>query len=144
MNNRHVIVAGAMGAAALFYGAPPAFAQGYIGPNLRPYAVLAGTTVTCTGPSVIVGNIGVSPGSAATGFPVPCPGVPIFPPASDPAQLELATAYNTLAALPCSSTIGPNLVGLVLPAGVYCVGAAASNLTGTLTLDAQGDPNAVW
>ena len=144
MNGRYLTLSGAMGVAALLYGPPAALAQGYLGPNLIPFAVLGGTTVTCTGASVIIGNVGVSPGSATVGFPVPCPGVPIIPPASDPAQLDLTTAYNTLAALPCSSTVGPDLAGLTLVQGVYCVNAAASNLTGTLTLDAQGNPNAVW
>ena len=40
--------------------------------------------------------------------------------------------------------MGPNLAGLTLTQGVYCVGAAASNLTGTLTLNAQGNPAAVF
>ena len=38
------------------------------------FAVLAGTTVTNTGPSIISGNLGVSPGTAVTGFP---PGIVI-------------------------------------------------------------------
>jgi hypothetical protein len=129
--------------AVLLYNPSPAAAQAYLGTNLQPFAVLGGTTVTCTGASSITGSIGVSPGSAATGFPVPCAGVPIVPPASDGAQLDLTNAYNTLAALPCT-LIGPDLTGLTLVQGVYCVGAAVSNLTGTLTLDAQGNSNAVW
>jgi hypothetical protein len=40
--------------------------------------------------------------------------------------------------------VGPNLTGLTLTQGVYCVGAAASNLTGTLVLDAQGNSSAVF
>ena len=121
-------------------------AQGYLGPNLRPFAVLAGTTVTCTGASVITGDVGVSPGAANVGFPAPCTDVGTLriPPASDPAQLELTAAYTTLAGLPCAAAVGPNLAGLTLTQGVYCVGAAVSNLTGTLTLDAQGNPNAVF
>jgi hypothetical protein len=123
-----------------------ALAQGYLGSNLTPFAVLAGTTVTCAGASTITGNVGVSPGSAITGFPAPCTdvGTLVTPPASNPAQLALTTAYNTLAALPCAATVGPNLTGLTLTQGVYCVGAAASNLTGTLVLDAQGNSNAVF
>src|SRR5688572_5737461 len=55
----------------------------YLG-TAAAYAVLGGTTVTCTGATAITGLVGVSPGTAATGFPVPCPGVPVFPPLSDP------------------------------------------------------------
>jgi hypothetical protein len=121
-------------------------AQPYLGPNLTPFAVLAGTTVTCAGASTITGDVGVSPGSAIVGFPAPCTnvGTLVIPPLSNPAQAQLTTAFNTLGAQPCSSTPGPDLAGLTLVEGVYCVGAAASNLTGTLTLDAQGNPNAVW
>ena len=124
----------------------PALAQGYLGANLRPFAVLAGTTVTCAGASNITGDVGVSPGSAIVGFPAPCTDVGTLrvPPASDPAQLDLTAAYTTLTGLPCAATVGPNLAGLTLTQGVYCVGAAASNLTGTLTLDAQGNPSAVF
>jgi len=135
-----------MAFAALFVGPSSALAQAYLGTNLTPYAVLAGTTVTCTGASLVTGDVGVSPGSAITGFPAPCTnvGTSRIPPASDPGQAALLTAYGTLAAQPCSSTVGPDLAGLTLVQGVYCVNAAASNLTGTLTLDAQGNPNAVW
>src|ERR1700730_4162019 len=124
----------------------PALAQGYLGTNLRPFAVLAGTTVTCAGASSITGDVGVSPGSAIVGFPSPCANVGPFrvPPASDPAQLDLTAAYTTLAGLPCAATIGPNLSGLTLTQGVYCVGGAVSNLTGTLILDGQGNPSAVF
>lgn len=134
-------------AVLLFLATPsPAMAQAYLGPNLRPFAVLAGTTVTCAGASTITGDVGVSPGSAIVGFPAPCTDVGTLrtPPASDPAQLELAAAYTTLAGLPCAANVGPNLAGLTLTQGVYCVSAAASNLTGTLTLDAQGNPNAAF
>lgn len=146
MKPRYLSSLAAVGLAALLYGPNPALAQAYLGSNLTPFAVLAGATVTCAGASTITGDVGVSPGSAITGFPAPCTDVGTLriPPASDPAQLNLTTAYTTLAALPCSSTVGPDLAGLTLVQGVYCVNAAASNLTGTLTLDAQGNPNAVW
>jgi ice-binding like protein len=137
-----------VGLAALFAlaSSSSARAQGYLGANLRPYAVLAGTTVTCAGASTITGDVGVSPGAAIIGFPAPCTDVGTLrtPPASDPGQLDLAAAYTTLAGLPCAATVGPNLAGLTLTQGVYCVGAGVSNLTGTLTLDAQGNANAVF
>ena len=111
------------------------------------FAVLAGSTVTNTGSSVIDGgNVGVSPGSAITGFP---PGV-ITPPftthAADAvalqAQNDLTTAYNAAAALsPTQDLSGQDLGGLTLVPGVYFFSSSAQ-LTGTLTLDDQGDPNA--
>lgn len=66
------------------------------------YAVLGGTTVTNTGPSVITGDLGVSPGSAGTGFP---PGIVVAGTihAADAstsfAQEDLTTAYNVAAGL---------------------------------------------
>lgn len=110
------------------------------------FAVLGGQTVTNTGPSVITGDLGVSPGTAVTGFP---PGV-VSPPgavhAADAvalqAQSDLTIAYNTAAGLPCVADLtGLDLGGLTLTAGVYCFSSSAQ-LTGTLTLDGQGDPEA--
>jgi hypothetical protein len=142
------LLAGVGLAAPFFFLALPsaAFAQAYLGPNLVPYAVIAGQTVTCTAGSVVTGNVGVSPGTAITGFPGSCTnvGVLLIPPASNPGQADLLTAYGTLDALGCSSTIGPDLTNLNLVPGVYCVTAGATNLSGTLTLDAAGNPNASW
>jgi hypothetical protein len=113
------------------------------------FAVLAGSTVTNTGLSVISnGDVGVSPGSAITGFP---PGV-ILPPytthAGDAvalqAQNDLTTAYNVAAGLtPTQNLTGQDLGGLTLLPGVYFFSSSAQ-LTGTLLLNAQGDPNAQW
>jgi hypothetical protein len=149
MVRKYVCLLAVVGLAAVFSLAAPSavLAQGYLGANLRPFAVIAGSTVTCTGASNITGDVGVSPGSAITGFGgAPCTDVGTlrFPPAADAAKIDLTAAYTTLAGLPCAATVGPDLTGLRLTQGVYCVGAAASNLTGTLTLDAQANPNAVF
>jgi serine-aspartate repeat-containing protein C/D/E len=109
------------------------------------FAVLGGQAVTNTGPSVIFGDVGVSPGSAITGFP---PGIVTNGTihASDAvaaqAQSDLTTAYNQVAGLAVTQDLtGQDLGGLTLTAGVYFFSSAAQ-LTGTLTLDAQGNPNA--
>jgi hypothetical protein len=111
------------------------------------FAVLGGSTVTNTGPSVISGDLGVSPGSAVTGFP---PGIVTngtihaADAVASQAQDDTTTAYNDLAGQPCDSNrTGQDLGGLTLTSGVYCFDTSAQ-LTGTLTLDAQGDPNAVF
>lgn len=113
------------------------------------FSVLAGTTVTNTGPSVIDGgHLGVSPGTAITGFP---PGT-VVPPYTThaanavalQAQSDLTTAYNTAAGLmPTQSLTGQDLGGLVLLPGVYFF-ASSAQLTGALTLNALGDPDAVF
>ena len=111
------------------------------------YAVLAGQTITNTGPTSVTGDIGVSPGTAITGFP---PGVVIngsthsADAAASQAESDLSAAYLDLAGQPCNTDLtGQDLGGLTLPAGVYCF-ASTAQLTGTLTLDAQGDPAAVF
>jgi uncharacterized repeat protein (TIGR01451 family) len=112
------------------------------------FAVLGGSAVTNTGPTVINGDLGVSPGSAVTGFP---PGI-VIPPstihAADAvaagAQSDSVTAYNSLAGQPCNFTLtGTDLGGLTLIPGVYCFTSSAQ-LTGALTLNGQGNPGAVF
>ena len=110
------------------------------------YAVLAGSTVTNTGPSVLNGNLGVSPGSAITGFP---PGLVLAPGSTNAAnaaavqaQIDLTTAYNAVAAQPTTQNLtGQNLGGLTLTPGVYAFNSSAQ-LTGNLVLNALGNPNA--
>jgi hypothetical protein len=124
----------------------------------QSFAVLAGTTVTNTGPSVITGDLGVSPGSACTGLPAPCTGggpgivngnIHKTDATAASAQAALTTAYGDAAGrTPQTQNFGTTdkaLDGLKLVPGIYGLGhAATANLSGTLTLDAQGDPNAVW
>jgi type VI secretion system secreted protein VgrG len=112
------------------------------------YSVLAGTTVTNTGPTTTNRRVGVSPGSAITGFPPGIAGGGKH--AADgnaaAAQLDNTAAFLALSAAPnvaCTTYAGiKDLVGLTLVPGVYCAGAF--ELSGTLTLDAQGNANAVW
>ena len=110
------------------------------------FGVLGGSAVTNIGASVINGDLGVSPGNTVTGFP---PGtVSGAMHAGDAvaaqAQIELTTAYNNLVGQVCNSDLtGLDLGGMTLTPGAYCF-SAASQLTGTLTLDGGGDPNAVW
>jgi len=92
--------------------------------------------------------VGVSPGSAITGFPPGSITPPYTTHAGDAvalqAQNDLTTAYNTAAGLaPTQDLSGQDLGGLTLTAGVYFFSSSAQ-LTGTLTLDAQGDPNALF
>ena len=111
------------------------------------YAVLAGSTVTSTGATALSGDLGVSPGSAVTGFP---PGtltgtIHAGDAASAVAMSALTVAYNDAA----GRTVGPvtvagNLGGLTLPPGLYKSTSSLSIVSGDLTLDAQGNANAVF
>ena len=109
------------------------------------FAVLAGSTVTNTGPSVVNGNLGVSPGTAVTGFP---PGtvngtIHAADAVAAQAQSDLTTAYDSAAGRIPAVSVSGDLGGRTLTAGVYKSGSSLG-LTGTLTLDAQGDANAVF
>ena len=112
------------------------------------FAVLGGSTVTNTGPTIVTGDLGVSPGSSVTGFP---PGTVVGGSihAADAlaaqAQIDATTAYNNLAAQACTTTFGvpTDLGGMTLLPGVYCFASSAA-VTGILTLNANGNPNAVF
>ncbi|MFE9428299.1 ice-binding family protein [Kitasatospora sp. NPDC006697] len=109
------------------------------------FAVLAGQSVSNTGSSVITGDVGVSPGTAISGFP---PGmvngtIHSADAVAAQAQNDLTTAYNDAASEAPDATISADLGGQTLIPGVYN-SSTSLGLTGTLTLDAQGDPNAVW
>jgi len=111
------------------------------------FAVLAASTVTNTGPTTIYGNVGVSPGSAVGDFP---PGVVTggtihaADAAAAQAQLDVTAAYIDLDGQTCEFDLtGQDLGGLTLTPGVYCFTTSAQ-LTGQLTLDGGGDPNAVF
>lgn len=110
------------------------------------FAVLAGSAVTNTGPSKISGDLGVSPGTAVTGFP---PGEVTngtqhkADAVALQAQSDLTTGYNDAAGRTPATAVSSDLGGQTLAPGVYKA-ASALGLTGTVTLDAQGDPNAVF
>lgn len=110
------------------------------------FAVLAGTTVTNTGSSVVSGDLGVSPGTAITGFP---PGQVMSgtqhaaDAAALQAQNDLTTGYNDAAGRTPATAASSDLGGQTLAPGVYKQ-SSALGLTGTVTLDGQSDPNAVF
>ena len=127
-------------------GAGSAGAQAYLG-SADYYAILAGSTITNTGPSVINGDIGLSPGSAIVGFPPGVLATGTMHATDGPAALaqsDLTIGFNALAGSPATADLtGVDLGGRTLSAGVYSFTAAAQ-LTGTLTLDGQGNPNSVF
>jgi Ice-binding-like len=112
-----------------------------------PFVVLGGSSVTNTGPSVLNGDLGVAPGTSLVGFGLPA----VVNGATHDddavaalAQSDLTTAYNVAASQPVSAgndLTGQDLGGLTLTAGAYGFSSSAQ-LTGQLTLNAAGDPNA--
>jgi hypothetical protein len=114
--------------------------------TVSPFVVLGGQTVTNTGPSVLNGDLGVAPGTALVGFGLPAvvngathdnDGV------ANQAKADLGTAYDVAAGQPVApaNVLTGNLGNRILKAGAYRYTSAAQ-LTGPLTLDAEGDPAA--
>jgi hypothetical protein len=148
MTRRGLSLVAIVGLVTLLFG--PSRASAQTAPPLgsaQSFAVLAGSTVTNTGSSTITGDLGVSPGSAVTGFP---PGLVVSgtihaaDAAAATAQNSVSTAYSNLQGQACTQDLtGQDLGGKTLIAGVYCFSTSAQ-LTGTLTLNAQGNANAVF
>ncbi len=113
--------------------------------SAQSFAVLGASTVTNTGPTVITGDLGVSPGTAVTGFP---PGkvsggtIHAGDATATAAQAAAHTAYANLVAQSCGTnltgkTLGTSPGAVTLSPGVYCFNTSAQ-LTGTLTLNGSG------
>jgi hypothetical protein len=109
------------------------------------FAVLAGSTVTNTGPTVINGDLGLSPGTAITGFPPGTVNGTVHPTdaVAAQAQTDLVAAYNDAAGRASNGSISSNLGGQTLSPGVY-TSSSSMDLDGTLTLDGADDPDAVF
>ncbi len=152
MKCKDVILLASLGVAALFLG--PSLASAQSAPTLgsaSSFGILGASTVTCTVFGEVTGDVGVSPGTAITGFRPTCTltgtlhrgdGVALQ------AHVDAGIAYLALAAQPCSFTFEgvTELSGLILPGevashpldpGVYCF-ASAATLTGPLSLRGAG------
>jgi hypothetical protein len=112
-----------------------------------PNGIMAGTAVTCVTGGAINADVSISPGNTITGFgPCVLSGVQHLGDAvAANAQLDLTTAYDSLAGLPCppANAIVADLGGTTKAAGVYCTNSGIG-VTGTLILDGGGDPNSTF
>ncbi|WIX98585.1 ice-binding family protein [Amycolatopsis mongoliensis] len=131
----------------LVVGAPQAVAaEAPVGlGTAASYSVLGGQAVTNTGPSRLAGNLGVSPGTAITGFP---PGTAAGAThagdaVAGQAQSDLVVAYDDAAGRAPTANVAGDLVGRTLVGGVYKSSGPLA-LGGTLTLDGQGASDTVW
>jgi len=109
------------------------------------FSVLAGSTITNTGTTVVGQDIGVHPGAAITGQNTMVVGGAVHQAdaVAQQAQVDLTAAYSDAAGQTPRIAADDELGGETLVGGVYNR-AAAMALTGVLTLDGQNDPDSVW
>jgi hypothetical protein len=113
------------------------------------FGILGATpVVSSVGPTSVTGDIGIFPAASITGFP---PGTltgteHLGDAVAQTAQGDLTTAYNNAAGAAGGAVLPADIGGLTLPAGVYrtTVSQPSLGITGNLTLDGGGNPNAVW
>ena len=113
------------------------------------FAVLAAAAVTNTStPTTITGDVGIWPGTSMTNFPpgIVTGAVHVNDSTAQAAEAALAIAYGNAA-----GRVGPftpaegNVGGLTFTPGLYRSGTSTEiSGGGNLTLDAGGDPNAVF
>jgi hypothetical protein len=112
------------------------------------FAVMAGAGISNTSSQTyIIGDVGSYPTCTVTGLTASQVKGHLYlscSPVTAKAQKGLTAAYNQAANATCGTDLtGKDLGGLKLKPGVYCFSTTA-NLTGTLTLDAEGNPDAQW
>lgn len=112
------------------------------------FGALSSSTLTNTGPTTVNGDIGLFPGTSITGFP---PGTfegveHLTDPTAAQAEIDALAAYTAGQALPGGTTIvaGTYGNGTTVTPGIYTATSSLNFTGGTVTLDAQGNPNASW
>lgn len=163
MKYKYLIIPAMVALTAFLYTPTPAFAV-LLG-SADDYAVLGSSTVTNTGSSTVKGDVGLSPGPSVTGFAIPPVNTVVEGPGSTGlingpglvigtihiadggallAQNSATAAWTGLKNMLATSNLtGQDLGNLTLTSGVYHFDDSAQ-LTGPLTLDAQGLDNAFW
>jgi hypothetical protein len=108
------------------------------------FSVLGGSTVTNTGPTTMFGDLGLSPGSSVTGAPHVLGETHVDDAVAIGAKNALTTAYNDAASRPSNGSAGTDLSGQVFLPGVRTASSSLLLSSGSVTLDAEGNPSAVF
>jgi Ice-binding-like len=109
-----------------------------------PFSVLAGSTITNTGPTTMFGDLGLAPGSSVTGAPQVLGQTYIDDAVATEAKSSLTSAYNEAASRPANGPAGTELAGQEFAPGVYDASKALLLSSGSVTLNAGGNPEAVF
>src|SRR5664279_1651755 len=108
------------------------------------FSVLGGSTITNTGPTTMFGDLGLAPGSSVTGAPHVLGQTHVSDAVAIEAKNALTTGYNDAAGRPSEGSAGTDLAGQTFTAGVRTASSSLLLSSGSVILDAQGDPNAVF
>jgi hypothetical protein len=108
------------------------------------FSVLGGSTVTNTGPTTMFGDLGLSPGSSVTGAPHVLGATHVDDAVAIEAKNALTTAYNDAASRPSNGSAGTDLAGQTFTPGVRNASSSLLLSSGSVTLNAEGNPNAVF
>jgi hypothetical protein len=108
------------------------------------FSVLGGSTVTNTGPTTMFGDLGISPGSSVTGAPQVLGETHVDDAVAIGAKNALTAAYDDAASRPSNGSAGTDLAGQVFLPGVRTASSSLLLSSGSVTLDAEGNPNAVF
>lgn len=108
------------------------------------FSVLGGSTITNTGQTTMFGDLGLAPGSSVTGAPVVLGAEHVDDAVANEAKSALTTAATTAANDASNGSAGEDLAGHAFLSGVYTASSSLLLSSGSVTLNAQGDPNAVF
>ena len=112
--------------------------------SAAPFSVLGGSTITNIGPTTMFGDLGLYPGTSVTGEPHVLGQTYVNDQVPIEAKSSLTTAYNEAASRPPNGSAGTDLAGQAFSPGVYDASSSLLLSSGSVTLNAEGNPNAVF
>jgi hypothetical protein len=112
--------------------------------SATPFSVLGGSTITNTGPTTMFGDLGLYPGTSVTGEPHVLGQTYVNDQVAIEAKSSLTTAYNEAASRPTNGSAGTDLAGQAFSPGVYDASSSLLLSSGSVTLNAEGNPDAVF